>query len=201
MSCYSYKFRLFTSYALTSFGMKLLKKGHSHIVTVNNLWSSYCPTIHNHLCSWDQFFVQLFTAAPLVTVVPYVFSWVLWTSLKLSWEFTNYSFSHWLIHWFADSLTNCTHYSFICCVVHWTELSSCKNLTAAVIIMSPSGKHLVSSWAISGLVSTEQLLEQSRHFKRRTQARRCSPPHSQPPQRYYCIFWFYHSKKMSINNF
>lgn len=40
-------------------------------IAVLEIWSSYCPTVHNHLCSWNRFFVHLLlhSYTPLVIVL------------------------------------------------------------------------------------------------------------------------------------
>lgn len=42
------------------------KNVNCNITMIMNLWSSYCCTIRNHLCSWDQAFVHLLPHSSII---------------------------------------------------------------------------------------------------------------------------------------
>lgn len=109
-----------------------------------NLWSSYRPTICNHFCSWDQFFVHSFSVMPLVTVLQSLIC-TEWAACPENWLITHL-LAHSLtvliwplktllmsscLHRSATLYWELTHYSFsFCTKLHW---GPDKSLTATFI--------------------------------------------------------------------
>jgi hypothetical protein len=51
-------------------------------------WNSYCPTIHNHFCSWGQVFVHSLVYCNAIAhslLSPLLSSTLHWTELKTDW--------------------------------------------------------------------------------------------------------------------